>query len=438
MGVNNKSNLINSSKLRIFIDSQYFSLPNKELGKILNFSKSPYLEMIRSPHDCKDILLNKIPSYKIKLGKDKTEFIEIDTGEVKSRQLFGYKKNDIIKISEEIYKTKNVSVTQFESIKMVFVQACFNSRKNSSIFITENEIILKNRLWFESHFPGGLLNIMSLDEAILFLDLFFKSKKEYFITGNFKLNKGFWYWLSMRTKLPHYNVDDNIVNALANRVQFALMALDEIGIQYYSGVNNDIMSNTEYHFNYLISLITGIFDNLAIKTNNIYNFQQEPPSRISLSKSAGRDFKKKIKNKNPKLFNHINRYQDLIEIAYSLREIIIHRETLEKSTFQVKNTSHQWESNVIEIPQKTLNRVTRCGDKKVYHLPFTSWGAYVQGNRNFIIPYYFSKELLGMILPFVDEYLLLIGYSSFVKKEVQKGSPFSKDMDNFENLSLGF
>ena len=441
MGINNQSKLLESDKISVLIDSHFIDpaiKTNRDALALMAYHDSDHLEFIRAPFNVKNIVLQDVPAYQILKSKDGTEFIELTTKNSTSRHAFRYSQADIARITQKIYKNKSVKKSQIDEIMIVFIQACLNSRKIPSILITENEVILKNRFWFEAHFPGGHLNIMNLSEVTQFIDLFFKSKNKYYCSGRLSFNKGLWYWLSMRTKLPHYNVDDMVVNALASRVEFALMALDEIGIQYYSGINNDVMSNTEYHFNYLISLITGIFDNLAIKTNDLYNFKLKPPFKISLSKACRKDFLKEINKVNPKLDILIRDHTELIEVAYSLREIVIHREKLDKCSFQFRSNDCNWMLNLIEIPQKTYGHIIKCGDKKSLYSPFSNWGVHAQVNKIHIIPYYFSCEIMQMLLKFTDEYLRLIGYDSFVKNEIKKKSSFGKELENFEKNHLGF
>ena len=147
-----------------------------------------------------------------------------------------------------------------------------------------------------------------------FLDLFFKFKGKYYLRNNWILNKGYWYWLSMRLKLPHYNVGDKMIDALAYRFYYVLIALDEIGIQFYLGVDNDTMDNTLYHFNYLISLITGMFDNLALKTNSYLNINFLDFRKVSLSNKSGRSFLRQIRDKRVDIRNHISDYMNFINL----------------------------------------------------------------------------------------------------------------------------
>src|SRR5450759_2745183 len=147
----------------------------------------------------------------------------------------------------------------------------------------------------------------------------------------------------MRLKLPHYNVGDPMIDALSLRFQYILMALDEIGIQFYSGTGNDTMDNTLYHFNYLISLITGIFDNLALKTNSHLAINFVDLRKVCINNNSGREFLREIRNKNQGLRDHISVYMDFINLIYEFRELVVHREGLSSTAFE--NMDEHWKAN---------------------------------------------------------------------------------------------
>jgi hypothetical protein len=71
-------------------------------------------------------------------------------------------------------------------------------------------------------------------------------------------------------KLKNSNLVDmfsnSILDGFSQRFCFLLMSIDEMGFQYYRGVNNVTMDDMLYHFNYFILLITGIYDSLALQT----------------------------------------------------------------------------------------------------------------------------------------------------------------------------
>lgn len=437
--------LKDAKKIQVYLDSNSFNdLLNKNdrlAIAILRHYDSDCLEFIRSPLGTQQGGLKNIVEYELRL--DDHSNIEAITITQKESELwrglwFGYRTHDIESIAKRIYQKEKISKNELDRIITVFIQAVFNRLRKSNIYITNDEILLKNRLWFESHFPGHPLNIMSVDEASIFLDLFFKRNGKYYASSRSHLNKGYWYWLSMRLKIPHYNVGDTMIDALAYRFYYALMALDEIGIQYYLGVNNDTMDNTLYHFNYLISLITGIFDNLALKTNAYLRISFPDLRKVSLSNKSGREFLREIRDKNTEIRNHIHSCVDFIRLIYSFRELVIHREGLSKTGFEYYGEDARWKANFIKISEEMKKNIKYCGDGKSEYDPFSKWGVYQSNTELFLDPCHFSIQAVTMLAEFVDKYLELFGYPSFIETQKQKDDDFTRTLKFFEKCHLGF
>lgn len=447
--------LNNIKKVGILIDSESFEEALNDNNHVslalLSYFDHKCIICVRTPFLSKNDELRKIPEYKLINNTENPNApqsfssVHFATRDAKYQYSFDYRCQNIEYIAKKILKKTSISESELNLFYNVFVQATFSSsslrgrlRKEVFIFITENEVILRNRLWFESNSPHVQLNIMTNDEASIFLDLFFKKNGMYLARGNYILNKGYWYWLSLRLKIPHFNVGEPIIAALAYRMQYALMALDEMGFQYFQGVDNDTLDNTLYHFNYLISLITGIFDNLALKTNECLGINFPYQTRISLSSNSGKDFLEKINEKDPIIREHIRKHRHLINVMYIFRELVVHREGLEKLSFHLNSKERQWEANFIKISKNEINEICLCGDKKSEYDEISNWGLHTYGNDCFMEPYHFSSEVLNMLIPFIDKYLELLHYSSFVEQQKQIESDFSRTMNIFEKYHLGF
>jgi len=425
-------------RIQVYLDSETFEdlLSHKDrlANSILKHNDSEYLEFVRSPLDTSHNQLKVIPEYELKLD-DKSEIGSVEILEMR-KMAFGYRMDDIRSVAREILSKKEISKNELRRITTVFIQAIFNRFEKSNIYITNDKVLLKNRRWFESHFPGGPLNIFSVEEASGFLDLFFKVNRTYYLTSRYTLNRGYWYWLSMRLKLPHYNVSDTIIDALAFRFYYALMALDEIGIQFYSGVNNDTMDNMLYHFNYLITLTTGMFDNLALKTNSYLNINFSDLRKVSLSNKSGRGFLREIRKRSTDIRDHIAAYMNFIMLIYLFREVVLHREGLGKVTLAHHG---EWEANLVKISKRMKERIRMCGDSDSEIDPFSQWGCYdIDGLGMYLEPYHFAIMVLRTLAKFVDRYLELLGYSSFVEIAKGKMDDFGQTLASFEKLHLGF
>jgi len=455
--MNNKPVLNKAKKIQIHLDSKTFvkllSRSDRLAAAILRYYNSNELEFVRSPLKTIHNELKNIAEYELVLD-DNLEIrgINIESEQYKSEMAFYYEKDNILKTAQQIYKIDKINAEELTTVTTVFIQAIFNFEETSvrrpftavekpCIYITNDDFLLKNRSWFESHFPGTPLNIMSVEEAVIFLDVFFKRNGMYYASGNSLLNKGFWYWSSMRLKIPHYNVGVPIIDALANKLCYALMALDEISIQFYSGVNNDTMDNTLYHFNYLLSLTTSIFDNLAIETDKHFDINYTP-EKISLTEKR---FLMKIRDeetgKGKTLRNHIIGYSNYIKLIHSIRNLVIHREGLQKTRFGNINTDEtRWEANFIKISKEMRTQICHCKDRPNKYNPVSKWGVYEMNEINefYLEPHNFSIQSITMLVKFVDKYLALMDHPSFIDVQKENNTDFAKMISTFEKYHLGF
>ncbi len=325
-----------------------------------------------------------------------------------------------------------------QDLKKVFIWAELTQGSPCNLFITDNKKLLSKRMWFESSFPGIPLGIVMFDEAIEIVDLFMKHHHKYHILSNFSCNKGYWYLLSFRSKIKHFHFGTSTLDAFARRFIYLLMSLDEVGFQYYSGVNNDTMNSTLYHFNYFISLVAGIFDSFAIQTNHQYGLGFESvPQRVSLNPNAGKNFLKAIKGQYPKLRQHIHENVQFIKLIYELREEIIHRDMLDNAAFESRASGEKWQMNFIRVDQKIVQLIHQCKDKPRAYDVITEYGLYQIASEHFLEPFRFAKSATNVLINFADKYLELLGFSNFVEGLNQK-EHFAKELDLFEKARLGF
>jgi len=443
----NRAILKRAGKLKILLDTECFnhSLDNNDLVavKLLNYINSELFEFIRSPLETNYNKLKKILTYHEKYNyKKDSSSIELNREKSYSLIGLGYKMHDIEDIGKKIFKKNILSKNEKEAVKLVFIQVVLMRNKVSDIFITQNNIILKNRFWLESHFPGLLINIFSFNEAQEIMDLFLKYQNKYYLSERITCNKGYWYWLSFRQKIPNFHVGDPFLNAFSARFLYLLENLDEIGFPYYLELDRDTMNTMMYHFNYFIILISGIFDSLAIKTKNKYgiNFNNKHPSAISLYKNAGKDFLKALRKNDPKLHRHRSKYAYFINLIHEFRELLIHREMLDMQNFTPSMDEEKHIISAVEVNEKTINLIKQCGDKIREYDNYTEWGVFNYHNKYFISPFCFAKTATKTLIDFSNKYLELLGYCNFID-ELQKkniNDPFLKDLKIFETNRLGF
>jgi hypothetical protein len=434
--------ILNSSKLGILVDTESFnnllSNRNTDTELLLKYTALGQLEFIRTPGDTTYNELSCIAPLTLIHDKDSNlSSIELRTKESENSLGFGYRKESIDQIGKRLYANR-FSEEIRQRLLLVFIQSILNQCNTTFILLTDQDVLLRNRVWFASHFPGQPVNIVTPNEAKEIIDLFLKIRNAYYITPHLKCSKGYYYLLSFRSKIPYFHFGDRILDAFASRFTYLLTSVDEIAFQYYSGVNNDTMDNILYHFNYFISLTTGIFDSLAIRTKKQFGISVPGgPQKISLNNKIGKDFLKEVKEKNPALRSHVNNHVDFIKLIYGLREAVIHREMHPKMRAEIESN---WKGNLIEIDDNTKKLIQRCNDKPQPYEPVTEWGFYQSHNMFFLEPFRFAKASARTLIAFSAEYLKLLKFTNFLQeaKRNDKQKEFASEIELFERFRLGF
>jgi len=245
------------------------------------------------------------------------------------------------------------------------------------------------------------------------------------------VNQGYWYWLSMRLKLPHYNVGEQFIDAMAERFMFSLMALDKIGKQFYLGTDNDTMTNTLYHFNYFSVLITGIFDNIALEINKKLKTNL-PEWKVNLKNPV---LLKEIEKENKFLRQHIDDFMPFIKLINGIRNLVVHRQGLPDSRFEYPGEN--WKANFVEVNAEIQSYLKNCKDVKTDFDPFTELGFFHSG-ETFLEPFHFVLTVEKKLTVFIDKYLEILGYPSFIELAKVSGDDFANTLIQFEKGHLGF
>lgn len=432
-----------TGSITILLDSQSLdrALPslNRRSKVLLKYDGTETLKFLRSPESVKNEELREIIEFHRKTRSDGTlHSIEITRDEGTSKCAFGYRGEIVENIGKLVLGKDELDTNEMRAVELVFIHAALKQSDRLNILVTENDALLKNRSRFKRHFAGVLLSIMTLEEAAEGVELFMKQNGEYPISSHFNVNKGYWYWLSFRTKVPFYHVtkttlpfEKSILDSFAQKFVFLLMSVDKIGFDFYKPVNNDTMDNTIYHFNYFVSLMSGILDSLALQTFNQYKLVFEGSqhrSRISLYKKSGREFLKAIRDRNPSLRKHISNYVHFINAIPILRERILHREGLQEVNFD--------QACLIRIPSEFVDRIKHCGDTEEDYEPWTKFGIY---SHSFLVPFKFAKTGTLLLSRFCNKYLQLLGFKNFIE-QLEKEKPqdsFFSDVRLFEKDNLG-
>lgn len=407
--MHSKKILNKGTKIIILLDSDSFNLMiNRKIEKgktIIKYSNS------------KDFIFYKSS---VKTSYDELSKITVLNSEYKEKNNIKsiYNDEDVIKYAINFFKDSEIKDSEIELMKLIFTVDDFrrNNIKNPCLLITSNKKFLNNRLKLELDFQTSEINIVNINEAIEIMGLYLRYKNLYYVAQNYKVNKGLWYDIAFRKYIPNYSFDDVNLSSFASRFMYILMSIDEMGYQYYHGVNNDIHESIMYHFNYFTVLLAGIFDSFALITNKKCNIgfdENKAPFAISLK---NKEFLKKLETKDLKLYQHIIKFFDYISLISELRNSIIHRGIFSQ---MIINSLDGWRGSFLKIDLKIFNLIFKIDPKRVIFEGLSEWGLY-ENCRDFqcIDMYVFAKRALKEIVIFSTEYLSLLGYSKIKGKTV--------------------
>lgn len=395
-------------------------------------------------------------------GRNGRVFIEKEKV-YRSEHAFSYRDEDIKLFSAKL----NIP---YEQIIKIFAFATLQQHRRDQqrhIFVTENDKLLTYYggeitpfLSFEPH------SVLSSGEAALFIDLFCKQRGAYFIAPFYKVNEGGWYFYSMKTKIPALQLPWSIVvkgeragiknrdelisllQSLHDRVVEMLVAFDEIARRYFVGANSDTLAFSTYHFNYWVTLYTGVLDSLALTALRRYDIQFSR-RRIGLRKDINEEFLNRLKKKNQDIHRFIINNQQIINLLYGSgpRDSIIHRERLRGVQFL--NKHERFNLNMFEVKQGFFSKVVNISGEPGVSLQ--SWGHYKSHGSYFIEPYRFVESASSMLFNFVNQYLKAMNFRAYLdanpelKERVLQRSKDSKTLfshdktlEIFMNGRLGF
>ena len=392
----------------------------------------------------------------------------------------------VMQLGNQIFKR---TFTEGEA-KFVLLMLKYSSRfkkyaslaiKNA-VYVTENEFLLANYLSVNKR-PGlgqffPYARVVNVKQALELLDLFAKSRGLYLGTRS-KTDLTSWYQIYLYTRSSYFPViykntihnrpakPSQTIQALIFRFLKAFLCIDYLGIQHHfshsrkapldlkamfdgvaelkKGMQNpqglgsfidlDDLLVIFYHIEYFISLVTGIFDNLAVETADYYKIDNIQTNRISLSASTGKDFLKEVNNQNHDLKIHIYNNRPFINLIYEFRDKVVHREGLGRI---ISPVGTNW-SNFIIANHQIKDYMKQCGDKPSSYIIVTEWGILERVKNVYLDPFYFAKKVIDRLIIFADRYLQLLGYKALSIKADSRDAvkkAFLKDVDYFKTTSI--
>jgi len=412
---------------------------------LLSYHSQREFRFARSPFQTSFQDLNAVPEFRLERrqtgystigfewsgGRSLKSMVHFDEAHLKhcARLLFGLELHE--QLDEQERRTAELPILASQ----------LNDHKTNCLLVTENATLLANRMKLQSQF--GLRNLVMIDveESREILDVWSKSRGRYLYAPVCQCNSGYWYWMSLRSKLRYYNVGDDNGDALAARYEYVLMAVDELTKQYYSGPTSDSMTMQVYHFNYLVSLVVGVFDSIALcaKDRLAIAFDGDDiPARTSLSGRSGKEFLKALRHQNPELRKHISAYCQFINGMYYLRENIVHKTMHPKVTFEMRGRDGNWIMNMIEVDKTVHDIFAGIPSRNIEHDVVSAWGAYRQVGEYYIEPSRFSRSCARHLEGFINECLRLLGFEDYLNAEGRSESHkrFVLELNSFKKNAL--
>lgn len=283
--------------------------------------------------------------------------------------------------------------------------------------------------------------IHSPSQAQRYIDLYMKAFGAYRVDPTHTFNRGLYYLRRFQTlvstfqegaiytqygleHLPRALEMQDFLQSLQARLMAQMKAYDQIGWLRYSPPNNDTQDEILDLLNYFIILTTGVFDSLAWLA--AHRFEVYPLTemernkfKITLQDKPRRrndeTFFETLAGKAPALVDYLSTpdIQNKISLFYGPRDGIQHR-LLPRGALFI-SAQHVIDCSVVSLNSDHAAAIMRVDAPDSENDPFSLWGLWSLAPDDTILePYCFSGTALRFLLPFVDDILKLLDFSSWV------------------------
>lgn len=421
--------LLDSDSLGSSIDA------GSPLERLLRYKHNENIELLRSPGDTNDQLLESIEEYHLSQipSEDAIEVSWSGGNSIDSRSLAR-----LNRIATEI--DYNPPVPTIDDIKRIDVFDSFHPINGlTRVYITQNTAVLTNRLKIESEFrefDSSRLHILTPRETAEMTGVFLRKDQNFPFypshdrPGKFSIDLPAWCWIVSRLLMRH-TCEGEYLGSIYNRICSLIVGLDEIGEQFYRGTGNHTDIKIRYHFNNCISLLTGIGDALARHVRDeVLDLEiRDHETNIRIGNTLVNELQDEYKT----VFSHIYDNHQFIEILHILRNEIIHSTGVIQAGpgFELREGTKTtgWKSHTISLGK--LTEKDRSSFSEYYHQltdeiqeydPISTWGIVVPDSESITIDehtsidlYQFIKTAICEMVDFVDELLRLLGYQNFLE-----------------------
>lgn len=349
-----------------------------------------------------------------------------------------------------------------------------NKKRDTWVLFTERDYIVNNRTNLERsvRIPrvtsfGGRLNILNTTELAEIMGLYLRNNDKFCWAAGDDIEYShfaMWYQYLFMNCIPHFNYskrgfsasphiyvgdDEPHLAGFKSRMAQLLLGLDLLGFEYYKGMDARTNFLTEYHFDHCISLITGIFDTLALHANHSFNIGYDEDD-ISLNTMGNNSFlNDEIKSECRDLWEYIHPdYAPFINLIHLIRNEVVHgpgvisRSHGGEGYFNERDTYFQSFSVTLDrLNDKNVQKLDRyyqeLDDSPLENDPLTLWGISPPESTSLnpddretpvtIEPFRFLKKAVSRTIEFSDGYYKILGNEGYEER-------FSADDPYYNNL----
>jgi hypothetical protein len=452
-----------TERIQFLLDTDSLENPGNQeyttLEKLVRYTEYERFRFLRTLGNPAHDLLEDITSLQIEKQREENRQVVRWEGEYQGVHSARYIPEIYQDWSEETdWNQPEITVEDLE-LADLFSELLTQRPEQVDILVTCNESVLKNRRLLEyciRRHHEGRMHIMTPSEAGELSGVYMRMKEDFNFYDNdgssYEIDFTLWYWTIPRVFVQHYTAGgEGYLGSMLDRFDSLFLCIDKLGQQYYQGTGNHTDLRTRYHFNYGISLLTGICDVLALHTNKKYGIGI--PDRKTNLRTGKHPLLKELKDHNEDAWLYVHDNHEVIELLHTVRNDIIHQNGVIKRgpgmTFREHDETTPWRCQNLwmsELEEKDREKFNKhyqeINDEIEDYNPVTKWGIITEFDEQpeihehtAIEPYRFLKQATKEIAEFTDEYLRLLGHPNRVEQS-ERGAVSEADVERIVDYGL--
>jgi len=265
-------------------------------------------------------------------------------------------------------------------------------------------------------------NIITAEQALELVRILLTAHNRYYVSAELRVSKGFYYLYRLKRLFKEFQyawtvatyaqgkglsekISDHLAS-LSTRFMFICMAYDKVAFLSLKAANYEDQSDQLYHLVYFVTLITGVFDNLAHIIKECYQLETKDRRDIGLRIPEDKkttEFYKTLEHHNANLHAYLTAMdtQRDIKVFYPLRDSLAHREL--PTGVQLQRGS-ETRKNVFELNSQTLQELKKISDSLTF---------IAVGNLPFLDPLPFIGWAQEVTITLVNRVLSSVDWDSF-------------------------